>query len=446
METEGRDSDLLSAGGAGASPPPAGAPPVAFLHRREVRIAAAALVGMAAFAATLVVTSLRRVPEGTLGVRGSDGTFLEPGQRYLGWRASSVSIYPARIDLRDVPVPVQSPQGERLRGRFSLAGSVSAEAVRALSGAGGAAGSPEERTRAAITEAVARALALRQARDLVDSSPFAFKTPWLPLAGTQQGLQIDSSEIDMVSVESLRAVVSKLHESGGRAAVEPYLEALAARRPADPAPICVLGDLARIEGQTGRAEALYLQALEMDPTLHPALEVLVVQAQQGGENIDRVERLLRRALDLKPDMLPALNWLSLLLARRGDLRGAEGALVRALALAPDEATTAVNLAALMDRQGRRGDAIDQLNRVLGKHPDHPLALYNLGSALADQGKLEEGIAALEKAEKVSPPSVRLCRRLALAYEKKGDARKAEEYRQKAAAVERSKQGEPAPAR
>lgn len=449
METEGRSPDLLSAplGGEGGPPPARRSWLRALAERRGFRIAAGILVGATAFLLTFLLTSIRRVPEGTVGVRAGDGALLEPGERYLGWRDSSVAVYPVDIDLRGATIQVQAPGGERLRGRLDLRGRLATDVVRALSAPAAAGAPPEERVQAAVVDAVGSALSLREARDLVDASPFALQAPWLPLAGVEQGLSVKSSEVDLVSVESLRAVTARAYQSGGRAAAEAYLERLASRRPGDPAPLCVQGDLARIQRDLARAESLYLQALELDPVLPAPMEVLVVHAHQSGQNLERAERLLRRALERKPDSTPHLNWLSLVLARRGDLRGAESALVRALALDPRDAATAVNLAALMDRQGRRSEAIEQLQRVLDKHPDHPLALYNLGSALAEEDRLDEAIATFERAEKVSPPSVLLTRRMAMAYERRGDLRKAEEYRQKAAALERERQqpgGAPAP--
>lgn len=430
MEAEGRNPRGLSA----------------LAERRGFRALAAAVVGLTAFTLTALVTGLRRVPEGSVGVRARDGALLEPGTRYLGWRASAVDVFPVEIDWSGVPVPVETAAGARLRGRLSLRGRLDERVVRTLAAAvpqGNV--SPGERTRAAVVEAVGKALALRDARDLVDSSPFALKAPWLSVGDVEQGVRVDASEVDMVSVESLRAVAAQVHRAGGPAAAASYLEALASRRPGDPAPLAVQGDLTRIGGDFARAESLYLQALELDPTLPAPMEVLVVHAQQSGRDLERAERLLRRALEIRPDSLPHLNWLSLLMARRGDLRGAEAALVRALAIAPGDAATAVNLAALMDRQGRRDEAIDQLHRVLEAHPEHPLALYNLGSALAEKGDLDGAVGALERAGRVTPPSVRLYQRLAAVYEERGDLQRAEEYRGRAAALERERQAARSPA-
>ncbi len=394
------------------------------------RALAALLVGASAFSLTLLVTSVRRVPADSIGVRAADGALLDAGRLYFAWRDSAVAIFPLDVDLRALPLQVRGPSGERLRGSLSLRGRLDTAAARALAGADAGAAAPEARLRAAVAAAVAGALGLRETRALVDASPFALQAPWLPVAGVERGVLIESSEVDMVSVESLRAVAARLHEQGGRAAVEPYLTAIVARRPSDPAPLVVQGDLARIEGDGGRAESLYLQALELEPTFFAPMEALVLQAQVSGTNLERAERLLRRALQEQPESVPHLNWLSLVLTRRGDLPGAESALVRALALEPESAATAVNLAALMDRQGRRDEAIAQLRRVLDKHPDNPMALYNLGSALAEQGDLDGAVAAFEQAEKLSPPSLRLYQRLALAHERRGDAAKAQEYRDK----------------
>jgi tetratricopeptide (TPR) repeat protein len=437
MEAEGRDRDTLSRpapADEGAPAPPASRLR-AWIERPGGRAALVALVGAVSLATTLALSALRRVPEGWIGVRPSDRSLLVGGQRYLALRGSAIELFPLGVEIKGAALQVTASGGEALRGRLDLSGDLAPEVPRALAGPL----PPGERLRAAIVTLVERALATRAASDLVESSPFALRAPWLPVGGVEHGLKVISSQVDLVSVTSLRMIASRLTGSAGAPAASALLDTLAARRPRDPAPLCVKGDVARIGGDTARAEALYLEALDLDPTLPEAMEAVVMLAQQTGENLDRAERLLRKALELKPDSLSHLNWLSLVLARRGDLRGAESALVRALSISPEEPTSAINLASLMDRQGRRTDAIDQLRRVLDKHPDYPMALYNLGSALAEQGDLEGAIATLERAEKTTPPSVRLYSRLAMAYEQRGDAKKAAEYRDKAARVRRDRQ-------
>jgi Flp pilus assembly protein TadD len=437
MESEGRGRDTLSRPAPADQDAPA--PPAsrlrALIERPGGRAALVALVGAVSLASTVALSSLRRVPEGWIGVRPSDRSLLVAGQRYLALRGSAIELFPLGLEIKGAALQVTASGGEALRGRLDLSGKLAPEVPRALAGSL----PPGERLNAAIVTLVERALATRTASDLVESSPFALRAAWLPVAGVERGLKVITSQVDLVSVSSLRVMASRLTASAGTTAVSAFLDALAARRPRDPAPLCVKGDVARIGGDAARAEALYLEALDLDPTVPEAMEALVALAQQTGENLDRAERLLHRALAARPDSLSHLNWLSLVLARRGDLRGAESALVRALSISPDEPTSAINLASLMDRQGRRTDAIDQLRRVLDKHPDNPVALYNLGSALAEQGDLAGAIATLERAERASPPSVRLYSRLAVAYEQSGDARKATEYRDKAVRVQRARQ-------
>jgi tetratricopeptide (TPR) repeat protein len=383
---------------------------------------------------------VRRVPEGSVGIPRAGGAPLEAGRVYLDWRDSAVALVPIAVDLSGLAVPFETAGGERLRATVALRGRLALEAAQTLA-AEEEGPEPERRVRSAVAQAVGRALALREGREMIEASPFPLRAPWLEIAGVERGLEIESSEVDLVTVDSLRQVAARLHAGPEAGAAQRFLESLAARRPSDPAPVCVLGDLARLEGDWRRAELLYLQALELDPTLHAALEVLSVQAQQTGEGLERIERLLRRALQARPESIPFLNWLSLVLARRQDYQGAEGALVRALAIAPDDAPTAINLAALKDRMGRRKEAIEQLRRLLERHPDNALALFNLGSALAEEGDLDGALEALERAEKVTPPSVRLYARLAAVHERKGDAQRAAAYREKAEEARRRRAGE-----
>jgi tetratricopeptide (TPR) repeat protein len=415
----------------------------AWLGTRRGKAAAALAVGIVAFAGTALFIGVRRVPEGSVGIRRADGAPLEAGRTYFSLRDAAVTLMPVALDLRGVSVPFETAGGERLRATLALRGTLAIEAARALASGEEEQPPPEDKVRSAVAQAVGRALALREGREMIEASPFPLKTPWLGIAGVERGLEIESSEVDLVTVESLRQAAARLQAGPDPAAALRFLQALAERRPSDPAPVCVLGDLARLAGDWGRAEGLYLQALELDPTLHAALEVLSVRAQQTGEDVERVERLLRRALQSRPESIAFLNWLSLVLARREDFQGAEGALVRALAISPGDAATAINLAALKDRQGRRKEAIDLLRRLLEHQPDNALALFNLGSALAEEGDLPGALAALEHAERITPPSVRLYSRLAAVHEKNGDAQRAAAYREKAEETRRRRAGQAA---
>ncbi|MEE9219004.1 MAG: tetratricopeptide repeat protein [Acidobacteriota bacterium] len=399
---------------------------------------------LAAFTLGLALTFwiVRRVPEGWTAVRTADGNLLEPGRLYSSWSRSSFELFPSRINLDKAPLQVRAPGGEVLDGELSLQGEFLPEVAQALSRESQETGSAEQRTRRAAISAVSAALSSREARELVESSPFSLQTPWLRVAGVERGLRVEASQIDLWSVGSLRAVSATLFRRHGAEVADAFLISLMARRPAHPVPICVRGDLARLQGDSGRAEILYLEALELDPTLPGALAVLVAQPDQSAGQLERTDRLLRRALKVQPESIQHLNWLSLVLARRGDPKGAEAALVRALALDPGEPTTGINLSALLNRQGRSQEAIERLHKVLHRHPDHPLALFNLGSVLADLGQLDEALEMFQHAERVSPPSVRLYARLAAVHELRGEMQEAERYRERARTLREERSGPP----
>jgi tetratricopeptide (TPR) repeat protein len=399
--------------------------------------------GVLALFVVLLMWGVRRVPEGWLGVWSPDGRLAESGSVYLIWNTSSLNLYPTRVELDRATLAVGSG-GDALRGVASLRGELVPEVARALASRSKDERTPTEETEQAVLQAIGEKLKVRDALELVESSPFPLETTWLRVAGVERGLRVESSEIDLVSVTSLRVVAWRLMQSKGLDAADAFLVSVMTRRRGDPIPICVRADLARLGGDTNRSELLYLEALELDPLMPEPMAMLVAQAQQRPDGLERSERLLRRALEIEPRSVQHLNWLSLVLARRGDIKGAEAALVRALAISPDSPTTSGNLAALLDRQGRRREAIERLQQALGKNPDEPVLLYNLGSALAGAGELQEALQALQRAERVSPPSEHLYSRLAAVYEMLGNTAQAEEYRKRAEEVHRARMNPLAP--
>ncbi len=409
--------------------------------RARLALIAGALGGLALL--ILLLWGVRRVPAGWIGVGSPDGRLVETGSVYLRWGGSSLSLYPKRVNLDRAALRVRSG-ADTLHGQASLSGELLPEVALAIASHPGARATPVQATEAAVLQAINEVLRPRGALDLVESSPFPLEGTWLSVAGVDRGMRVESSEIDLVSVASLRQVAGRLLESDGQEVADAFLVSVMSRRPGDPAPICVRADVARLAGQSGRAELLYLEALELDPLMPEPMAVLLARSHKSPDALDRSERLLKRALGIAPESVRHLNWMSLVLAQRGDLRGAEAALVRALALEPDSASTIVNLAALLDRQGRREEAIDRMQQALESHPDEPMLLYNLGSALAAGGDLEGALEALTHAERSSPPSVRLYARLAAVHEMLGNPEQAGAYRRRAEELQQARRNALAP--
>ncbi len=385
----------------------------------------------------LLLWGVRRVPAGWTGLWTPDGHLVETGSLYLRWSGSSLALYPKRVNLDRAALRV-GVGGDTLHGHASLSGELLPEVARAIASRRAAQATPVQATEAAVLQAINEVLRPRGALDLVESSPFPLEDTWLSVAGVERGLRVESSEIDLVSVVSLRQVAGRLLEDDGQVAADAFLVSVMSRRPGDPAPICVRADVARLAGESARAEILYLEALELDPLMPEPMAAMLARSQDNPDALDRSERLLQKALRIAPESVRHLNWTSLILAQRGDLRGAEAALVRALAIEPESTSTVGNLAALMDRQGRREEAIDRLQQALETHPDEPMLLYNLGSALAAEGDLQGALEALIHAERSSPPSVRLYARLAAVHEMLGNLEQAGAYRKRAEELQQAR--------
>lgn len=413
-----------------------------WLSRPRARLTLMAGV-LAGLVLLLLLWGVRRVPAGWIGIGNPDGRLAETGSLYLRWSGSSLALYPKRVNLDRAALRVATG-GDTLRGHASLSGELLPEVARAIASRRGAQATPAQATQAAVLRAINEVLRPRGALNLVESSPFPLEGTWLSVAGVDRGLRVESSEIDLVSVASLRQVAGRLLENDGQEVADAFLVSVMSRRPGDPAPICVRADVARLTGESARAEILYLEALELDPLMPEPMAVLLARSQDSPDALDRSERLLQRALRIAPKSVRHLNWLSLILAQRGDLRGAEAALVRALAIKPDSASTVVNLAALLDRQGRREEAIDRMRQALENHPDEPMLLYNLGSALAAGGDLEGALQALTHAERSSPPSVHLYTRLAAVHEMLGNPQQAGAYRKRVEELQQARRNALAP--
>jgi Tfp pilus assembly protein PilF len=77
-----------------------------------------------------------------------------------------------------------------------------------------------------------------------------------------------------------------------------------------------------------------------------------------GERLDVAEAGYRASLALAPSS-PAANNLAVILARRGDLDGAEQWFSRAVEIAEADVVARTNLAVILFHQGRSGAALDQ---------------------------------------------------------------------------------------
>jgi eukaryotic-like serine/threonine-protein kinase len=155
-------------------------------------------------------------------------------------------------------------------------------------------------------------------------------------------------------------------------------------------------------GNAVGALKLFAKALQADPG-NP--EVLLYQAKAfeniGKDHIEDAERVYRQIIAERPNYWPAYNNLGVLLARKGDRKGAAEAFANAGSAAPAVALPMANLATTYIQLGRREDARAALTECLrrGENEDLYLALGNLDF---EDGKYNDALKAYQHAGKLDP--------------------------------------------
>ncbi len=138
-------------------------------------------------------------------------------------------------------------------------------------------------------------------------------------------------------------------------------------------------------GDLGQAEALYRQALELNPTLAGAytnLGVVLQATDRGAEAL----ACFRRSVELDPASADAHNNLAGALAGLGRRTEAIECYQQALRLNPNQADAYSNLGAALAEEGRFTEAVPCYRQALHINPRHVDAYNNLGLALGHQGQ------------------------------------------------------------
>lgn len=118
-------------------------------------------------------------------------------------------------------------------------------------------------------------------------------------------------------------------------------------------------------------------------------------AEDAGDAL-RAEHLYRQALEQQPSLAAALTNLGNLLYRRGDVAGARALYEQAVEHEPDQAEARYNLGNLLEDLGETELAIAELRRVTLAAPEFPDAHYNLGLMLARVGGFAQAARHLER--------------------------------------------------
>ncbi len=202
-----------------------------------------------------------------------------------------------------------------------------------------------------------------------------------------------------------------------------FLEALRARRPRSPGIDTARGVLASASKDPRSAETFYRAALRLDPAASEPMGRLFVLFQDSGREVE-LEVDLRRALQVNDRSVLHLNWMGLILAKKGETAEAERLSRRALDLAPDFGGTMANMGSLYGREGRLEEAAEILRRAVRIEPRHLESRINLGAALAKLGRYDEAIENLLQARQLGVRSAELLNALGLAYAQAGRTQEA----------------------
>lgn len=209
------------------------------------------------------------------------------------------------------------------------------------------------------------------------------------------------------------------------------------------APLARWADSYAQAGETARAEALYREALSLEPDMPEAKMGLAAlfetlgRRQEAADLYDDVsrgargplsasvrhaamlaeagelgeaERLLAAvpARDRTPAAITVLAGIRMQQSRDDEA----GALLReALAIDPEDQSAMLNAALLAARQGRANESDSLFRVVLLLNPHEPRALFNAGSIAARAGDLERAVALWERLEQINPDYPRLAEQL-----------------------------------
>jgi tetratricopeptide (TPR) repeat protein len=139
-----------------------------------------------------------------------------------------------------------------------------------------------------------------------------------------------------------------------------------------------------------------LQALQLDPDLHPAHAGLIVLYGLVGEP-DSARRHYRRALALNPNSVVVHYNYGRLCYDEGHYEQAYASFQRALQINPNDAFVNNNIGEASEQLGRREDAIRYYQRAIANRPDYGHAHFNLGRTMMQKDRLADAIREFQLA-------------------------------------------------
>lgn len=162
----------------------------------------------------------------------------------------------------------------------------------------------------------------------------------------------------------------------------------------DPQQIYLEANHLMAAGDLAGAEALYQQALAMQPW-HAAARANLGYLKELQGAAAEAEFHYRQAIALMPDHAQLQHNLGALLLKEKRFAESESAMRAAVELAPDEPSAWSQLGALLVFTHRELEGESCYRRALALEPDHARARFNLSYLLLRQARFEEGWRMLE---------------------------------------------------
>jgi Tfp pilus assembly protein PilF len=208
---------------------------------------------------------------------------------------------------------------------------------------------------------------------------------------------------------AINATALLLARRGSVAEAEEYLNQQLVRLERSPGLLTTLAELKSLGGDSGAAQRLAREALELDSDYRPAMLVLA-RDHYRARRLELALYALQGILDgygaenppRDRDNPEARMLRGLILKERGQRGAALRELKRAVELRPDLTEAGFQLAGYYLEAGNAVEAVPLLEQVLRYDPNHLLAREQLGEAYRLVGREEEGRRQLEWVVSVSP--------------------------------------------
>ena len=183
-------------------------------------------------------------------------------------------------------------------------------------------------------------------------------------------------------------------------------------------------------GQIERAEHLYREVLEDNPTNADALHLLGVALHQRGQSSAAIG-WIEQALRIRPGTVSYLRNLGAVYRAAGSPRRAVTVLRQALQISPDDVATLFNLGNALRDSEEANPAAQCFRRVLALAPDNVPAMLALANVLRQRRELDEAEYLLRPAIARQPRNVDLNNALGMVLQTAGKLAEAAKYYQAA---------------